>query len=103
MTIGTRIVQLREAATVSTGSGDAWIETIPEDLADGLLRELYEHEWDREHHLVDNILKVHSLHPETLRAHVDLYRTVMYGRSGISRTERESIGVVVSVINDCHY
>ena len=81
----------------------AWIETIPEERADGLLRELYQREWDREHQLVDNILKVHSLHPETLRAHVDIYRTVMYGRSGITRAEREMIGVLVSSINGCHY
>ncbi len=81
----------------------AWIEVIAEDKAEGLLRELYEKEWDKEHHLVDNILKVHSLHPETLRAHVDLYRTVMYGRSAITRPEREMIGVVVSAINQCEY
>ncbi len=81
----------------------AWIETIAEADAQGLLGELYERERDKQHHLVDNILKVHSLHPETLRAHLDLYRTVMYGRSGISRIEREMIGVAVSAINECHY
>jgi hypothetical protein len=81
----------------------AWIETIQEHDAEGLLRELYEREWDRKHNLVDNILKVHSLHPETLRAHIDMYRTVMYGQSKVSRTEREMIGVVVSAINKCHY
>jgi len=81
----------------------AWIETIPENEAVGLLRELYEKEWDKQHNRVDNILKVHSLHPETLHAHATLYRTVMYGRSAITRAEREMIGVVVSAINDCHY
>ena len=60
-------------------------------------------EQDRTSGRVDNILKVHSLHPETLRAHVDLYRTVMYGRSMITRPEREMIGVVVSAINRCAY
>ncbi len=81
----------------------AWIDVIGEADADGLLAELYGAEKDRETGLVDNILKVHSLHPETLRAHVDLYRTVMYGQSGITRVEREMIGVVVSRINGCHY
>jgi alkylhydroperoxidase family enzyme len=81
----------------------AWIETVPEHSAEGLLRELYEKEWDSTHQLVDNILKVHSLHPETLRAHVDLYRTVMYGRSAITRPEREMIAIVTSAINRCHY
>lgn len=81
----------------------AWIETTPEDAADGLLRELYDKERDKVSGRVDNILKVHSLHPETLRAHVDLYRTVMYGRSRITRSEREMIGVVVSALNQCVY
>jgi alkylhydroperoxidase family enzyme len=81
----------------------AWIETVPEDEATGLLQQLYEREWDAKHNLVDNVLKVHSLHPETLSAHIEMYRTVMYGRSGVTRIEREMIGVVVSTINECHY
>ncbi len=81
----------------------AWIETIGEASADGLLAELYLAERDRETGLVDNVLKVHGLHPETLRAHIDLYRTVMYGKSNISRVEREMVGVVVSQLNACHY
>lgn len=88
---------------MNTPKRAAWIEVVPESQAQGLLRELYEKEWDKQHQLVDNILKVHSLHPETLRAHVDLYRTVMYGKSAITRPEREMIGVVVSAINQCHY
>ncbi len=81
----------------------AWIDTIAEDAAEGLLRELYDAERDRTTGAVDNILKVHALHPETMRAHIDLYRTVMFGRSGVTRIEREMIGVVVSKINSCHY
>jgi alkylhydroperoxidase family enzyme len=81
----------------------AWIDTIAESEATGLLGELYAREFDRDLGAVDNILKVHSLHPETLRAHIDLYRTIMYGRSGITRAERETVGVVVSKINACHY
>ncbi len=81
----------------------AWIDTIAEDAAEGLLRELYDAERDKTIGAVDNILKVHALHPETMRAHIDLYRTVMYGRSGVTRVEREMIGVVVSKINSCHY
>lgn len=81
----------------------SWIQTIPEGEAEGLLKDLYEKESDPVSLLVDNILKVHSLHPETLRAHVDMYRTVMYGKSAITRPEREMIGVVVSSINKCHY
>ena len=52
---------------------------------------------------VDNILKIHSLNPEALDAHVKLYKTVMYGKSPIKRRDREMIALVVSTINHCHY
>lgn len=34
---------------------------------------------------------------------LDLYRTVMYGKHGLSRVERELIAVVVSAVNQCQY
>ncbi len=34
---------------------------------------------------------------------VKLYKTLMYGKSPLRRTEREMIAVVVSAINQCHY
>ena len=81
----------------------AWIEVIPEDRADGLLSELYDEHRAPQTGAVDNILKIHSLHPETLRDHAQLYTTLMFGKSGLSRPEREMIGVVVSVANRCFY
>jgi len=50
-----------------------------------------------------NILDSHTLNPDALRAHLGLYRTVMYGESGLSRAERESMAVAVSAANGCHY
>ncbi|MDQ2910732.1 MAG: carboxymuconolactone decarboxylase family protein [Actinomycetota bacterium] len=50
-----------------------------------------------------NILASHSLNPEALEAHVRLYRTIMFGDSPLTRTEREAIAVAVSAANDCHY
>jgi uncharacterized peroxidase-related enzyme len=35
--------------------------------------------------------------------HLDLYMTLMFGRSGLSRAEREAIAVVVSAENECEY
>lgn len=52
---------------------------------------------------MDEILASHSLNREALRAHVALYRTVMFGPSGLTRAEREAIAVCVSAANDCHY
>jgi alkylhydroperoxidase family enzyme len=52
---------------------------------------------------MDNVLMSHSLNVDALSAHRALYRVVMYGPSGLSRAERESIAVAVSAANDCHY
>jgi len=82
---------------------DAWIEMIPEEKAEGELREWYDRTRDPEFGRVDNILRIHSLNPTSLRDHYELYRHVMYGRSGLTRVEREMVAIVVSAANRCHY
>jgi len=79
----------------------AWIRVIGEKEAEGRLKELY----DRcaAGGRVDNILTIHSLHPESLEAHLAVYRDIMFGPGPLSRAEREMAAVVVSVANDCHY
>lgn len=52
---------------------------------------------------MDHILASHSLNLEALTAHLQLYRTIMFGPSGLSRAEREAVGVTVSASNHCHY
>lgn len=52
---------------------------------------------------VDNILKIHSLNPPSLAAHFELYKTLMRGRSPLTRVQRETIAVVISAANRCHY
>ena len=52
---------------------------------------------------VFQIVKAMSLRPGVLRAAMDLYKEVMFGRSELSRSERELLAVVVSCANDCHY
>jgi len=81
----------------------AWIETVDECDADEALKSVYDKARDPKSGAVDNILKVHSLHPATLSAHLDLYVTTMRKASGVTRAEREMIAVVVSTINACHY
>jgi len=80
----------------------AWIDVIPEDEADGRLKELYE-KYEEPWGGVDNILKIHSLNVPSLEAHYQLYVTLMRGRSDLSRAEREMIAVVASAANRCHY
>jgi alkylhydroperoxidase family enzyme len=50
-----------------------------------------------------HILGSHSLNPAALRAHLGLYRTIMYGDSPLARAEREAMAVAVAAVNDCHY
>ena len=81
----------------------SWIKMVPENEADGDLKELYAQEkapWGG----VDNIIKVHSLDPPSMRWHIDMYRQLMYGRSSrLKRAQREMIAVVVSTHNHCLY
>ena len=84
-------------------SGTAWIKVIQEDEAEGELAEIYDEERVPQTGQVDNILKIHSLHPQTLRDHVQLYKTLMFGKNGLTRPEREMLGTVVSAVNRCHY
>jgi len=51
----------------------------------------------------DNILRIHGVHSRTMRQHYDLYRELMYGKSPLSRIQREMIAVAVSAANECHY
>ena len=80
----------------------SWIEMIDETEADGALREVY----DRiagERGKVSNIMRCQSLNPEAMEAHLELYKTIVYGDNGLSREERELVATAVSVINGCEY
>ncbi len=79
-----------------------WIKVIDVPEAEGTLREAYD-EVASTRGEVGNILKAHSLYPKVLTAHLRLYRELMFGRSELSRAERETIAVAVSVVNHCHY
>lgn len=80
----------------------AWIHVIPEADAAGKLKELYAR-YQEPGGGVDNILKIHSLNVPSLEAHFELYRTLMRGRSELTRVQREMIAVVASAANRCHY
>jgi uncharacterized peroxidase-related enzyme len=80
----------------------SWIKEIEVSEAEGKLAETYA-TLLRRRGKVSNILKVHSLNPEAMGNHLDLYMTIMFGESGLSRAEREAVAVVVSASNDCQY
>lgn len=80
----------------------SWIKTVGEEEADDALRRAYE-EVGAARGPVANVLKVHSLRPRVMTAHLALYRELMFGRSELTRAEREMIAVAVSAANRCHY
>mgnify|MGYP001109496364 CR=1 FL=1 len=81
----------------------AWIETVPENEATGELADSYKVSADPKTGDVDHIMKIHSLNPQSLFDHFNLYKTLMYGKSPLKRPQREMIAVVVSAINKCRY
>ena len=81
----------------------AHIAMVDEGDAEGDLARLYAALVDPDHGGVDEILKVHSLAPEGLRAHLAVYRSAMADTRGLPKVEREMVAVAVSGINGCHY
>lgn len=51
----------------------------------------------------DHIIRIHGVHPATMRQHYDLYVELMRGPGPLTRVQREMIAVVVSAVNGCHY
>lgn len=79
-----------------------WIHVVPYEEAGGRLREVYEEILQKRGKLAE-VHKIHSLNPKSLVAHMDLYLTLMYGQTPLTRRERELIGVAVSSANRCTY
>jgi len=80
----------------------SWIKEIEVPEAEGKLAQVYA-ELLEKRGAISNILRVHSLNPDAMASHLDLYMKIMFGKSGLSRAEREAIAVVVSATNDCEY
>jgi uncharacterized peroxidase-related enzyme len=80
----------------------SWIEIIEEDEADDRLKRVYER-IRMERGKISNIMRVQSLHPKAMAAHLDLYLSVMFGVSDLSREEHEMIATAVSSANGCPY
>lgn len=90
------------AAAIGVKEKMAWIKMIGETDAEGYLKNQFEKltaPWGG----VDNILKIHSLNPPSLEKHYELYKTLMRGKSDLTRVQREMIAVAVSALNHCVY
>lgn len=80
----------------------AWIRIIDENQAQGELRVQYEDVRSRRGK-ISNVMKVHSLDPKAMKLHLDLYVHLMFGKSTLTRAQREMVAVVVSHANECAY
>jgi uncharacterized peroxidase-related enzyme len=80
----------------------AWIRTLDLDDADETLRSVYDRVVSTRGRLSD-IMRVQSLAPVVMAAHLDLYMAIMFGRSPLSRRDREALACVVSAANGCAY
>jgi alkylhydroperoxidase family enzyme len=79
-----------------------WIKQIPDDQAEGLLKQQYEAALKRAGR-VFNIVRVMSLNAPLMRDSMAFYITLMKGPSPLSRAQREMIATVVSSEVGCHY
>lgn len=56
------------------------------------------------HGTVDNVMRVHSLRPNTMRGHVMLYRAALHDDANtLPSWLQEVIGSYVSLLNECEY
>jgi len=81
----------------------AWIKMInDEDASEELLDVLKLARTP--HGTVDNVMRVHSLRPNTMRGHVVLYRAALHDDANtIPMWFQETISAYVSMLNDCPY
>jgi alkylhydroperoxidase family enzyme len=80
----------------------AWIRTLAENEARGLLRWVYGVARWRQGK-VPNIVKVSSLNPRLLVTLGPLFRTLMEGPSPLTRAQRKMVAIVASRVNNCFY
>lgn len=81
----------------------AWIKMIPDNEASDDLRDVLDLA-RTPHGTVDNVMRVHSLRPATMRGHVVLYRAALHDEANtLPEWLQEVISSYVSILNSCAY
>ena len=81
----------------------AWIKMIKDDEANEDLKKVLSIA-RTPHGTVDNVMRVHSLRPNTMKGHLVLYRSVLHDDTNTIPTWfQETISSYVSIINKCKY
>ncbi len=81
----------------------AWIEMISDEDADAELTEVLQLA-GTPHGTVDNMMRVHSLRPNSMKGHVILYRAALHDDANtLPEWLQETISSYVSILNGCPY
>ena len=81
----------------------SWITMINDDDADSDLQDALDAA-RTPHGTIDNVMRVHSLRPNTMHGHMKLYRAVLHdGANTLPTWLQEVIGSYVSLLNECDY
>ncbi|MEM8622869.1 MAG: peroxidase-related enzyme [Pseudomonadota bacterium] len=81
----------------------AWIKMVADEDASAELLEVLTLA-RTPHGTVDNVMRVHSLRPNTMRGHVVLYRAALHDDANtLPMWLQETISSYVSILNDCPY
>ena len=80
----------------------AWIKVISQAEATGLLKKQYDAALKRASKIW-NIVSIMGLNPYAMWDSMRFYKTIMFGESPLSRSQREMLATVVSSVNNCTY
>ena len=81
----------------------AWIEMLTDEQASDSVRQIF-NKARTPHGTLDNVMRVHSLRPETMLGHLALYQSVLHSKDlTLPMWFLEVIACYVSLINQCNY
>ena len=78
----------------------SWFPVPDEEELDPRVKEIVEKQREKLG-APNNVVRTHAWRPELMLRWLDFYEFISKGPSGLSRVEREMIGVVVSAENRC--
>ena len=81
----------------------SWIKMLSDESADHELAQALT-EARTPHGTVDNVLRVHSLRPSTMKGHMALYKSCLHDKNNtLPEWLQETISSYVSILNSCEY
>ena len=79
-----------------------YIKQVSDEEADGPVKRELKKAMKRAGR-VWNIVRIMTPNAEIMRTSMSLYAAMMHGESPLQKWQRETLAVVVSQTNDCHY